>query len=390
MTDDFVVVGAGPVGLTAALAAAKAGRDVTVLEAEHKPATEWRASTFHAPTLEMCTELGVVDRMLDLGLKAPKYQIRDRHSGVIAEFDMKVLSEDTPFPYRLQLEQYKYVEILLEALSAQPQVKVRFGHPVEDLVVDQSSGQVTYRVGEQTQAAALVLGADGASSAVRKSLDIPFEGSTYEHRYLLLSVDGPVEDLLPDIEFVNYVADPAEHLMILRIPDLWRIMFEVKPGTPDEEVLADDYVGAVLDRLHPGLRDMANPSRQLYRVHQRVAARFKEGGALLAGDAAHVNSPLGGMGLNSGIHDAVDLGRVLAEGGDDSELAAWAQRRRRVALEEIQRITHSNTATLTEVRGAQASRNHTLLGEIAADPIRSREYLLEASMLANARRHSMR
>jgi 3-(3-hydroxy-phenyl)propionate hydroxylase len=122
-------------------------------------------------------------------------------------------------------------------------------------------------------------------------------------------------------------------------------------------------------------------------VHQRVARTFRQGGAVIVGDAAHVNSPIGGMGLNSGIHDAVDLSRVVAEGGD---LAEWARRRRRVALDEIQRITHENTQRLSEVRTAQADGDHELLAEIAADPVRSREFLLEASMIANARRHTLR
>jgi 3-(3-hydroxy-phenyl)propionate hydroxylase len=389
-TDDVLIVGAGPVGLTAAFALGQGGRRVRVIDKLDRPSTQWRASTFHAPTLEMCAELGIVDRMLELGLKAPVYQIRDRSRGVIAEFDMGVLSEDTKYPFRLQLEQYKYVGLLLDALRQHPNVTVSYGSEVTDVAAGDGESTVTLTVDGARLQAGLLLGADGASSTVRKSLGIPFEGETYEHRYLLLSVDGDVEQVLPGIALVNYVTDPREHLMVLRIPDLWRVMFEVPADVPDDVALSDSYVHATLDRLDPRLSAMPVPSRQIYKVHQRVARHFKRGRALLLGDAAHVNSPIGGMGLNSGIHDAIDLANVLASAGTDADLATWAERRRRLAVEEIPRITHESTRRLTAVHAAQAARDHDLLAEIAGDPVRSREFLLEASMIANARRHAVR
>lgn len=385
---DLVIVGAGPVGLTAALAAARAGLSVTVLEAAQRPSTQWRASTFHAPTLEMCAELGVVDQMLELGLRAPTYQIRDRVRGIIAEFDMAVLAGDTAYPFRLQLEQYKYVDILLEALRSLPNVQIAFDRPVGDVHNTADETAVEYTVNGTIARAPWLLGADGARSTVRKDAGIGFEGHTYQHRYLLLSIDGPVERVFPDIAFVNYVADPTEHAMLLRIPDLWRIMFEVPADVADGDAIADPYVHAALHRLDARLVRMPNPSRQLYKVHQRVATTFRSLRILLAGDAAHINSPLGGMGLNSGIHDAVDLANVLAVGGSDEALEQWSVRRQRVAHEEIQRITHENTRTLSAVREAQAARDHDTLAEIAADPVRSREYLLESSMISNVRRNS--
>jgi 3-(3-hydroxy-phenyl)propionate hydroxylase len=386
VTTAITIVGAGPVGLTAALALGRSGHQVQVFDQAAAPSQQWRASTFHAPTLEMCAELGVAGAMLAQGLKAPVYQIRDRDHGIIAEFDMGVLATDTDYPFRLQLEQYKYVSILLAALTDLPGVTVEYGRQVTAIEVP-AEGPVSFEVDGETRTTGLLIGADGASSTVRKAVGAEFEGQTYGHRYLLLSVDGPVEEVLEGIALVNYVADPDEHMMILRIPDLWRVMFEVPTDVSDELATSDDYVRRTLNRLHPGLAAMPVPSKQLYKVHQRVARTFRQGGAVIVGDAAHVNSPIGGMGLNSGIHDAVDLSRVVAEGGD---LAEWARRRRRVALDEIQRITHENTQRLSEVRTAQADGDHELLAEIAADPVRSREFLLEASMIANARRHTLR
>ena len=386
MTTAITIVGAGPVGLTAALALGRSGHRVQVYDQAPGPSQQWRASTFHAPTLEMCAELGVAESMLAQGLKAPVYQIRDRDHGIIAEFDMGVLADDTDYPFRLQLEQYKYVAILLSALADLPGVTVEFGRRVDGIEAP-ATGPVSFQVDGEARTAGLLIGADGASSTVRKALGVAFEGHTYGHRYLLLSVDGPVEEVLGGIALVNYVADPEEHMMILRIPDLWRVMFEVPTGVTDEVATSDDYVLSTLSLLHPALAAMPVPSKQLYKVHQRVAATFCQGSAVLVGDAAHVNSPIGGMGLNSGIHNAVDLAGVVADGGD---LASWGQRRRRVALEEIQRITRENTRRLSDVRAAQAEGDHERLAAIAADPVQSREFLLEASMISNARRHTLR
>jgi len=365
---DVIVVGAGPVGLTAALVLGRASKRVLVLEADAEPATQWRASTFHPPTLELAERLGLVDAMLGQGLVAPTYQLRDRAGEVIAEFDFSALSDVTRYPYRLQLEQYKYVRILLDVLAGEPTVDVRFGQRVTDLDGIRVSTRDSGYTGE------LVVGADGASSVVRDRLGIEFEGMTYEHRYLLLSIDAPLAEYFPGISHVNYVADPVEHLMLLRIPDCWRVMFEVTGGPPDEHVRTDEFIQARLAGLlapHP-MPDVL--SRQVYRVHQRVAKEFRRGPVVLVGDAAHVNSPIGGMGLNSGIHDAYTLGRALTDPD------GWAAQRRTVALSDIQRITHRNTRDLSmgDARAAQ-------LRDIARDPGRARQWMLEASMLASAR-----
>lgn len=389
---ETVIVGAGPVGLTAALGLARRGHAVLLLERDEVPTTEWRASTFHAPTLEMCRELGIVDRMHEQGLIAEKYQLRDRSDGLMAEFDFGVLGDATAYPYRLQLEQYKYSQILREELAALGIVPL-VGVSVESVAQTTEGVELVVARGEETATfrAPRVIGANGARSTVRKSLGIDFEGLTYEHRYLLLSVDAPLETLCEGICLVNYIADPEEHLMLLRIPDLWRVMFEVAPDIDEDVALSDDYIRAKVAGLI-GEIDLAQvPSRQLYRVHQRVAETFHRGDVFLMGDAAHVNSPIGGMGLNSGIHDAYEFVATfdkVAHGADPQvEFGAWATKRRQIALEEIQRITHANTALL---KGGDAeAENKRRMSEIAADADRTRSWLLEASMIAMAQRHNL-
>jgi 3-(3-hydroxy-phenyl)propionate hydroxylase len=303
---EVAVIGAGPVGLTVALALARDGVPVTVFEQEPELSTEWRASTFHPPTIEIARHLGVVDAMLDAGLIAPRYQVRDRRDGLIAEFDFGALADETDYPYRLQLEQYKYTQIIRAALEADhPEVAIRMGSGVTG--IRESAGHLVLESAGGTTTAGWVLGADGAGSTVRKALNCPFEGLTYEHRYLVLSIDYPIETLLPGICHVNYIADPAEHLLVLRVPDVWRVVVSVPPQVSSEEAVSDGYVHARLHALFGDQPDLVLRERKTYAVHQRVVDSFRHGRVLLVGDAAHINSPMGGMGLNSGIHDAFDL-----------------------------------------------------------------------------------
>jgi 2-polyprenyl-6-methoxyphenol hydroxylase-like FAD-dependent oxidoreductase len=367
-----LVAGAGPVGLTAALTLARRGFDVTVLEAGDGLAAESRASTFHPPTLEMLADLGVLDALLETGIRSTTFQYRDRSSGPIAELDLSVLSEDTPYPFRVQCEQSRLTPILLAALLASGG-RVVFGSPVAGVTQD-SAGVV---VGEHR--ADWLIGADGASSAVRKSLGLDFEGLTYPERFLVVSTREDLDQVLPGIAAVNYVFDPEEWLVLLRTPDHWRVLFPTDPETPDEVEQA-----RVQDRLR-GVADLGRDwgvlHTSLYRVHQRVASTFRVGRVLLAGDAAHVNNPLGGMGMNSGIHDAVQLAGAL----ETSELDDVARHRRWVATDYVQAHTHGNWEQIRERDPLARERLHQQLRERAADPVKARDYLLTTSMIDSLR-----
>lgn len=402
-----MVVGAGPVGLGFAAVIAHAGIDVLVVERDPFPSREWRASTFHPPTLEHLSPLGVTDEMLDKGLIADTYQIRDRGAGLVAEFDYSPLEGDTDFPFRLQLEQYKLVEILTDFLQrAKGAATVRFRSEVSDVATEGDSTVLTVSTPDGTERvrAGYVIGADGARSTVRKLLSVPFPGWTYEQRFLLISTDLPFEHYLPDLCHVNYIADPREFVMLLRIPDVWRVLVPVLPGQ-------DENVASRPDRLRETIEGVVGtgvdwsqtrlPASQLYRVHQRVAESFRVGRVLLIGDAAHVNSPIGGFGLNSGLHDAFDLAirltRLLkseavgetAVDGVEAELDTFATTRRQVAVDHIQRVSHQNTRVLTQEDESARRRDRTRLAAIANDPLATREWLLEASMITAVREHGI-
>jgi len=390
---DVAVVGAGPVGLTSALALARRGASVTVFEEGEQLSTEWRASTFHPPTIEIARDLGVATTMLEAGIVARKYQVHDRRDGLIAEFDFGMLADETDYPFRLQLEQYKYTQILKDAINECPApVDIRFATGVADVSQGEDDALLTTASGEQV-AARWVLAADGARSTIRKALGSSFDGLTYEHRYLVLSIDYPVETLLPGICDVNYIADPVEHLLILRVPDVWRIVVSVPPHVTGEEAVSDRYVADRLRGVFGDHPELPLRERKIYSVHQRVADTFRQGRVLLLGDAAHVNSPMGGMGLNGGIHDAFDLSIQLSavlrgEAGPDV-LDAWAHRRRKAAIEAVQELTHRTTTAMAEQDESERRRFQLQMSEIAADPPRAHTWMMDAAMISNVRAHGL-
>ncbi|KQW53704.1 FAD-binding monooxygenase [Nocardioides sp. Root1257] len=388
-----VVAGAGPVGMTAALLMARGGVRVTVLEAGESLAGESRASTFHPPSLEMLDDLGVLEPLMERGLVSTGFQYRDRRTGPIADLDLGVLADDTRFPFRVQLEQSKLTPIILEVLEGMDNVTVHFDQRVVRAETDGTTATVTTSpraggVGD-TFTADWVLGADGANSQVRQTAGFTFEGMTYPERFLVASTTEDLEAILPGISAVNYVFDPTEWLVLLRTPEHWRILFPTDPSTPDE---VESDPARVQERLR-GVADLGRDwdvlHTTLYRVHQRVADTFRRGRLLLMGDAAHINNPLGGMGMNSGLHDAyVETTALLAlvrGEGNLEKLDEACEARRQVALSYVKTITHDNWEKLRQDDPEAIRAYHDELRALAADRERMRKHLLNTSMINSLR-----
>jgi 3-(3-hydroxy-phenyl)propionate hydroxylase len=235
-----------------------------------------------------------------------------------------------------------------------------------------------------------VVGADGARSAVRKSAGIEFEGFTWPERFLVLSTPFDFAELIPDLADVSYFADPEEWFFLLRVPGLWRAMFPVPADVPDEETTTDGYARLRFGRIVAGRDDYPIRHRTLYRVHQRVAETYRRGRILLAGDAAHINNPLGGMGLNGGVHDAVNLGAKLAavwHGEASSDLLDRYDRQRRgVTVEHVQRQTIANKQNLEAKDEAAQRAFRERMAEAASDPAKAHAFLLNVSMINSLRR----
>lgn len=386
-TPHVVIAGAGPVGLVSALVLGRAGLRVTVLEASASLNADLRASTFHPPTLDMLARYGLTDALIAQGLVARYTQQRDRAEGLVAEFDMQLLQGDTDFPFRLQCEQWKLTQLIKSQLDALPDVQVRFNTRITGL--GQSADAVQASIDTQGQADQLqadyLIGADGAWSAVRRGLGIDFEGFTYPERFLVVSTDFEFADHLPHLSYVNYCSDPLEWCVLLRVPTLWRVLFPTRPDESDEAVLADASVQARLQNLLPMPGAYSTQHRTLYKVHQRVARQFRQGRVLLAGDAAHINNPLGGMGMNGGVHDALNLCAkllaVLQEGQARDTLDRYERQRRTIAIEYINASTARNKREIEERDPVLRRQTQDELRRVAADPVSAKAYLRKTSML---------
>jgi len=389
--DRVIVAGGGPVGSLAALLLARAGVPVTLLEREAGVQADYRASTFHPPTLDLLEECGAESALLRMGLKCPVTQFRDRQKGRIAEFDLAALRNDTRHPYRLQCEQFKLVDWLYGELRRIPGVELLFNSEVTGVSVGED-GVAVQIPGRKIQGDWLVA-ADGGRSAVRKAVGIEFEGLTFPEHFLVAGTRYDFKRHMRDICSVNYTADPLEWYLLLEIPDMWRIITAADPSIEPSEAVQESRLQASLQNLLPRADPYEIVVKGVYRVHQRVASAYRKGRIFLAGDAAHLNNPLGGMGLNGGLHDVLSLAPRLAAVWHgrkaEAELDGYQAQRRPEAIHAINAITARNKKLLEERDPAVRAQNLRRMAEIAATPSLAYDYMLEASMIPSLRRCGM-
>jgi 3-(3-hydroxy-phenyl)propionate hydroxylase len=391
----ILVVGAGPVGAIAAYRLAQAGLDVALLETESSNQEDMRASTLHPPTLAMLAEMGVLEELEAQGLRAPVYHYRNRRTGNVLAFDMAEISDLTPYPYRLQCEQFKITRLLTPLLAKMPNAEVHFSRRL--LSFEQDADGVTAHFEApleiETWRADYLIGADGANSIVRKWLNVPFEGFTYPEKFLTLSTEYPLERDIPNLAGVNYVADPDEWCVLLKVPQFWRVLVPVTDDRSDEDVVSDANKTEIFTRLigRDAAEKLETAHRTIYRVHQRVAERYREGRVVLVGDAAHLNNPLGGFGMNSGVHDAWNLcNKLIAiENGAnaDAMLDLYERQRRTVMQEFVQAQTIKNKQTMESSSGDVTAMEQELSG-LLNDKEGRRAYLKKQAMLSSLEREA--
>jgi 3-(3-hydroxy-phenyl)propionate hydroxylase len=383
---DVLIVGCGPVGSVCALILARAGIDVTVIDRVEEPPMDLRASTIHPPTLEMLHTIGLADPLIAQGLKAPVYTFRDRATDITYRLDMAEIADRTAFPFRLQCEQYKLVRAAHAALAELPNVTTIFGAELRSFSQGEDGVEATFTQGdgERTVAARYLIAADGASSLVRQTLGIDFGGFTYPEAYLCYSTMLPLEERMEGLSLVNYVSDPEEWLVLLRAPSAWRVLLSVDAGGDPETYLSDEFKDAVFRRLLKSDEAVETVHRTIYRIHQRVASRFVEGRICLVGDSAHVNSPIGGYGMNGGIHDAFNLTdklrKILKDGGSPDLLGVYDRQRRGIAHSFVQAQTMDNTRAMKEGWGSKRDSQRASMADVVADPAKRREALYKQSM----------
>ena len=381
-TADVLIVGAGPVGLTLAASLQARGVDVVVVDKAAEVARTSRAAVIHARTLEVLHTIDVTDELVRRGVIVPRFTLRDRDRALLTiDFD----GLPTPHPYTLMLPQDITEDVLTARLA---ELGGRVHRPYELALLEQDGDGVTATMtGGETVRASYVVGADGMHSAVREQAGIGFAGDTYGQSFVVADVHLDWE--FDEREVMLYFA-PAGLLVVAPLPGgRHRIVAtaDVAPEHPDR-----DDIQALLDargpRRRPALvKDVVWSSR--FRVHHRLADRYREGRVFLAGDAAHVHSPAGGQGMNTGIQDAValaaPLARVLRDGADERILDGYEAERRPVAADVVA-FTDRMTRVATVDRPAIRRIRNATLRVVGRIPAVRRNIALKLSELAIDRR----
>jgi 3-(3-hydroxy-phenyl)propionate hydroxylase len=393
----IVIAGAGPVGLTAAYALLRQGIPVILLESYADLPTDPRASTFHPPTMELLESLEVADEVHGMGIEVPKWQFRDLKEGLVAEFDLAVLSDITRYPFRLHCEQHKYARMLLRKVEKMDGCEIRKSRNVVSAREDENGVIVTVDGpdGPEEVGGRHLIGCDGGKSPVRHAMDVSFEGLTFEERFLVLTTSFDYTG--HGFGGTCYIADPDRWYSMFKVPadgppGHWRVVSPVEADVDKATAFDDDEcqrrIQAVLP--HPDGGDFPILHKNLYQVHQRIAGRFAKGNIFLAGDAAHINNPLGGMGLNFGIHDALNLAEKISAvyRGDAKEdvFDLYDRQRRTVAEEYLLAQTAQNKRDLEESEPEARARRQEEWRKTASDPKAAREFLLRTAMFKSVER----
>ncbi len=388
---EVVVAGGGPVGFMAALLLARAGIAVTLLEQDTAISRDLRASTFHPPTLDMLDTVGLGAQVVGEGIPCPHWQIRLHPSGERAVFDLGILSKDTKHPYRLQCEQWKLAVAIADAVAAERSVDVKFSAKASGFTQDENGVVVDYTTGDETRQlrAKFLIGSDGARSTIRDALGLPFEGETYPETTLLATTSVQFNEHLEGLSNVSYCWKAGGNFALLRVPGRWRVSIYPREDMPIDDQLTEEAIEASLQEI------VARPTRydiiekRPYRVHQRIVPRYGEGRVWLAGDAAHLNSPTGGMGLNGGIHDAFELSAALVEvivkGADIGRIALYDRRRRPMAREQILAQSDRNRARMRERDDTKRREILAGLQALVRDRNQLYAYMLKTSMIEGLR-----
>jgi 3-(3-hydroxy-phenyl)propionate hydroxylase len=383
MTDPTVIVaGGGPVGLATAYGLATAGVDVTVLDKNDSVLTAPRAMAYLFFVHDGFERLGILDDLHAEAVVGDGINFIDWESGEEFHSALDAVGDDVAHPYTLHLGQDQISRILLRRLQALPNVEVRYGLEVSGVAQDDDGVTVTTigPEGETQLRSAWLIGADGANSSVRKLVGLGFDGMTWPDRFISTNVTADLESA--GLRIANWRIDPVYGAILAKInaDDLWRFTF------PESGDLSDE---GLEDRIHehfavgmPGHVDYELVQFQPYRMHQRAAKTFRLGRVLLAGDAAHITNPVGGLGLTGGFLDSFVLSEALAaviHGSiGDEVLDEYSDKRRDVFLHIASPAATANKKMLFDPHPAEAKQQLLAgLRHMSQDRVARRKDLLQ-------------
>lgn len=397
--DPIVISGGGPVAMVLAVALYRQGVPFIALETLHEPFMDQRAASYHPPTVEMLDDLGLAEEIIPEGLKSPLYRFHDKITHeVVAEFDLGDLKEELKFPYVLQYEQYKLVRKVMQLFGGKPDFDVRFSHTVtgftqydNHLDVDVALADGTH----ETIRASYLVGCDGGRSAVRKAAEIELVGFTYPEQFIKIGTYYDFMQTDDRIAIRNYFSDPGEWCNLFKVngeppnPPIWRLVVPMRIGETEEEAKSDEGLQARLKRFFPRDDDYDIAYANVYTVSQCVAETFRKDRVLLAGDSAHLNNPIGGMGLNGGIHDAVNLASKLVpvwKGEADPDLLdRYSRQRHKASTDFTQAQTIANKKQLEETDPVKRAERLDEMRATSANKEKARAYMRRAQLIDSVR-----
>ena len=350
---DVVIVGAGPTGLALAAELKRLGTQALLVEKESFGQNTSRATVVHARTLEMLEALGVSQQLIDRGLILHTARL---HEGDTVRAHISFDGLDTAYSYMLVCTQDQTENVLTRRLRELGGAEIR-AIEVTEIKPDDDGVTATYVAGGvliQDVRAQWLVGCDGMHSTVRQAAGIGFEGGNYDENFVLADVEmkSPLGRDAMDI----FLSDEGILLIVPLPKDRYRVIATV-PEAPSAPSIGD--VQKILDARGPqaqkcSVTGMVWSSR--FRIQHRVAPQLRKGRVLLCGDAAHVHSPAGGQGMNTGIQDALSLAQVLHTAvttGDESGFDEWEKKRLAIARDVVK-----TTDRMTRVAASNSSLSH--------------------------------
>lgn len=378
--EGVIVAGAGPVGLLTTIKLAQAGIPVTVLEQAPGIIESPRAIVYLPPMLEVLDKLGLLDDAKDVAVLLREFTWRALDGTVLSKVHLSAIDEDTAYPYVLNFGQDTLAEMIVKHLEPLPHVQVHWSNRVTELTQDESGVTVSVETLQETKQmrAPWLVGADGASSTIRKVLGLSFEGYTWPDMFVASNVYYDFEAY--GYSALNFIVEPGYWAVIVKLSKegIWRVAYPEDANTSQDEV--EERLPEHFARILPGSGSYEVTKVSRYRAHQRAAERFRVSRVLLAGDAAHVTNPIGGLGLLTGVLDAEALADALTSviNGSATEgiLDQYAEDRQNVFSNFTSVLATENKRRLGETDPARKARDMEFLWELSEDKEVQRGLLL--------------